>query len=62
MVSSWPSRGFKYCICCGDGTGIRFTSLLDDELLNGGCIDLPNESGNKYNVLNTAIYLSSVML
>lgn len=45
MVSSWPSRGFKYCICCGDGTGIRLTSLLDDELPNGGCIDLPNESG-----------------
>lgn len=42
MVSSCPSRGFKYCICCGEGTGIRLTSLLDDELpLNWGCIPLP---------------------
>lgn len=27
IVSSCPSNVFKYCICCGDGTGIRFGSL-----------------------------------
>jgi len=27
MVSSCPSRGFKYWICWGDGTGIKLASL-----------------------------------
>ena len=30
MVSSWPSRGLRYCICCGEGTGMRLASLLED--------------------------------
>lgn len=28
IVSSCPSNVFKYCICCGDGTGIKFGSLF----------------------------------
>uniref|UniRef100_A0A224Y4G6 Putative secreted protein n=1 Tax=Panstrongylus lignarius TaxID=156445 RepID=A0A224Y4G6_9HEMI len=27
IVNSWPSNVFKYWICCGDGTGIKFGSL-----------------------------------
>ena len=30
MVSSCPSKGFKYWICWGDGTGIRLASFLED--------------------------------
>lgn len=30
IVSSCPSNVDKYCICCGDGTGIRFGSLPED--------------------------------
>ena len=53
MVSSCPSRGFKYCICCGEGTGIRLTSLLDDELLlNWGCIPLPKSAKEYFNMHN----------
>ena len=28
MVSSWPSNVFRYWICCGEGTGIKFGSLF----------------------------------
>ena len=28
IVSSWPSNVFRYWICCGDGTGIKFGSLF----------------------------------
>lgn len=28
MVSSCPSNVFKYCICCGEGTGIKLGSLF----------------------------------
>lgn len=31
IVSSWPSKAFKYWICCGDGTGIRFGSLPNNK-------------------------------
>lgn len=27
MISSCPSKVFRYCICCGEGTGMRFGSL-----------------------------------
>ena len=28
IVSSWPSNVFRYWICCGEGTGIKFGSLF----------------------------------
>lgn len=27
IISSWPSKVLRYCICCGDGTGIKLGSL-----------------------------------
>lgn len=36
MVNSWPSNALRYCICWGEGTGIKLGSFPEEF---GVCLD-----------------------